>query len=177
MKNTIKLLTAVLIIAFTFTSCDEDDIKSIADVTVETSLSETFGLNFKAETQEEINESMTINLADNNSIAEYLNKLKKIKITKITYEITEFSGDNYTEMNVGYYINGNTIVAPKNYNVNDSKGVEYEIIDSDILQTISTTLLNNKQVTLELKGDYQSLQNATGKITVTVYFEATANPL
>ena len=176
MKNSIKFLTAfILTIAFSLTSCDE--VESLADVDFNSSLSGKYNLNFKAETEEEINESLTINLADDSTISEYLNKLKNIEISKITYEIINFSGDNYVDMNVGLYMNKNTIVAPKEYNLSSENGVVYEITDAAILKTISSTLLNSKQVTLKLEGKYASVSAATAEIKVTVYFKATANPL
>ncbi len=177
MKNRIKFLTVLIVCSFIFTSCDEDDLKSFADITVESSLTENYNLNFNAESEEAIEESMTINLADDTTISEYLNQLEKIKITKITYEITSFTGDHYVDMNVGFYMDENAIVIPKEYNLYNETGVEYEITDASILETISTTLLSNKEVTFKLKGDYQSLSPAAAEITVTIYFKLTANPL
>lgn len=178
MKNTIKFLTAfvlVVVTSFTFTACDA--IEDLADVDFKSSLKGKYNLNFDGDTDEAISESLTLNLADNSSISKYLDKLKKVKITKITYEITNFSGDEYLNMAVGFYMNGNTIVPSAKYNLKSEQGVEFEITDAAVLQTISTTLLNSKKVTLQLKGDYESVAAATAELTVTVYFEATANPL
>ena len=180
MKNTIKFLTAfVLTITFSLTSCDK--VKDLADIDFSSSLTGKYNLNFEAESEKNIDETMTINLADDTNISEYLNKLKKIKITKITYEITKFTGDQYVDMNVGLYLyeekDNKIIIAPRNYNLDSESAVEYEITDQGILQTISTTLLNEKQIRLLLKGDYASLPTATAEITVTVYFDVTANPL
>lgn len=193
MKNTIKFLTVLIaVFSFTFTACDE--VEKLADVDFNSSLSGKYNLNFNPDAEEEVNESMTINLADNSSISEYLNKLKKVKITKITYQITQFTGSYEVDMNVGFYMNGTTIITPKEYSLNTDKGVEYELTDATILKTISTTLLNNKQVTLQLKGNYESYQipsknqltqkgentnvaPLTAELKVTVYFEATANAL
>lgn len=193
MKNSIKFLTVlVAVFSFIFTSCDE--IEDLADIDLNSSLSGKYDLNFKADTSEDVNESMTINLADDSTISAYLNKLKKIEITKITYQITQFTGSYEVDMNMGFYMNGTTIVTPKEYVLSNDKGVEYELTDATILKTVSTTLLNNKQVTLQLKGDYASYQTPskaelsqkgaqantaplTAEIKVTVYFEATANAL
>jgi len=178
MKNTITI-SAILVLSFTFNSCDK--VEELANIDFNSSLSGKYNLSFSSETEENINESLIINLADDTNIAEYLNKLKKIKITKITYEITNFTGDQYVDMNVGLYLyeekNNQIIIAPRDYNLSSESSVKYEITDLNILKTISTKLLNNKQITLLLKGDYQSLTSATAEITVTVYFETTANPL
>lgn len=182
MKNTIKFLTAfalVVITSFTFASCDE--IEGLADVDFKSSINGKYNLAFEAESDEKISESMTLNLADDNDISDYLNKLKKVKITKITYEITKFTGDQYVDMNVGLYLyeekENKIIIAPRDYNLDSESSVVYEITDTSILNTISTELLNSKQIRLLLKGDYQSMSAATAELTVTVYFEATANPL
>ena len=176
MKNTIKLFAVFLFTSITFTSCD--DVEDLIDVDFDSSISGKYNLNFEAEeSNKAISESMTLNLADNNDISKYLNKLKEIKITKITYEITKFTGDQYVNMNVGFYMNGSVIKAPMDYNLDSESAVIYEITDADILNSISTTLLSSKQVTLELKGEYESLASATAELTVVVYFDATANPL
>jgi hypothetical protein len=180
MKNTIKFLTAfILSIAFSLISCDK--VESLADIDFNSSLTGTFNLNFDGETDGTISESLKLDLASDDDISEYLNKLKKIKITKITYEISKFDGDQYVDMNAGLYLyeekNNLIIVAPQNYNLDSETSVEYEITDSAILELISTELLSKKQIELLLKGDYQSLPQATAEITVTVYFDVTANPL
>jgi len=185
MKNSIKFLTVLVVTGLTFTACD--DIESLADIDFKSSLTDKYNIDFSGETEGAINESMTLDLADNSSVSKYLDKLKKVKITRITYKLTKYSGDKYVGMNVGFYMNGNTIVAPNKYDSDSDLGVEYEITDAAILQTISTTLLSSKKVTLQLKGEYksetpgkgknQSESAATAEITVTVYFEATANPL
>ena len=177
MKNSIKFLT-VLVLAvtgFTFTACDSID--DLTDVDFSSSLSDTFYLNFNESAEDEINESLTFNLADNNSVAKYLNKLEEVNITRITYKVTQFSGDDYLSLNVGFYVNGNTIVPETNYNLKNVLGTEFEITDAAILKTISTTLLSKKEVTLELKGNYMSETAATAELYVTVYFDATANAL
>lgn len=181
MKNTIKFLTVLLVVGFTFTSCDEDDIKSLADITVDSSISGTYNLAFEAESRDDINESVQFSLSDNSAISAYINKLEEIKITKITYKITEFTGDHYVEMNVGLYqyiaMEDRTIIEPRNYNLEDEESIEYEITDTAILNEVSMDLFDNKQIKLFLEGDYQSLPAATAELIVTIYFEATANPL
>ncbi len=180
MKNTIKFLTVlVAVISFTFTSCDEID--DLTEVDFNSSLSGAYNLNFEAESTKNINESLTLDLASDNDISKYLNKLNEVEITKITYQITKFTGDQYVDMNVGLYQyeekENKIIIAPRDYNLDSETSVVYEITDTAILNAISTELLNSKQVKLLLKGDYQSLSSATAEITVTVYFKATANAL
>lgn len=180
MKNTIKFLTVlVAVISFTFTSCDEID--DLTEVDFNSSLSGAYNLNFEAESTKKISESITLDLAENNDISKYLSKLNDVEITKITYEITKFTGDQYVDMNVGLYQyeekENKIIIAPRDYNLDSETSVVYEITDTAILNAISTELLNSKQVKLLLKGDYQSLSSATAEITVTVYFKATANAL
>lgn len=176
MKNTIKFLTVlVAVFSFTLTSCDE--VESLADVNLKSSISGKYNLNFNEETEDKIDESLLLNLADEGDVSEYINKLKKVNITRITYQISAFTGDNYVDMNVGFFMDGNEIVAPMDYNLGSQLGVVYEITDASILQTISTTLLNKKQVTFKLQGAYSSMSAATAEIKVTVYFDAVANPL
>ncbi|MFD1292834.1 hypothetical protein ACFQ5N_03205 [Lutibacter holmesii] len=175
MKKTIKLVAAILLVSFTFTSCD--DVEDLIDVDFKSSISGKYNLNFEAESEEKISESLTLNLADNSDVSKYLSKLKEVEITKITYEITKFTGDNNVDMNVGFYMNGNTIVAPTEYNLSSELGVVFEITDKTVLNTVSSTLLSSKKVVLDLKGEYLSMAAATAELTVVVYFNATANPL
>ena len=177
MKNSIKFLAVFVLVVtgFTFTACDEIDDLTSVDFT--SSLSDQFNLSFDESSEEAIDESLTFDLADNNSVSKYLNKLKEVDITKITYRVTKYSGDENLNLNVGFYVNGSAVVPVTNYNLKSELGNEFEITDPAILKTISTTLLSKKQVTLQLKGNYNSKSAATAELYVTVYFDATAKAL
>jgi hypothetical protein len=172
MKNTIKLLV-VLLIVFTFNSCD--DVTDLADVTFTTTLSENFDVSI-SETQESISNQVILNL-DNSDTHDYLTKLKSVNINKLTYKFTNYTGNESCNMEVEISTDGN-VFETKEFQIKQAvdNGTIYEITDVAKLNEMATALKNNNQVSFGMEG---AVFDGPADFIVEVTAEVTvvANPL
>ena len=175
MKNTIKLLAIILVatLSIPFTACDDD----ILDVDFSTTISEKIDVNI-IEGQTNVDESSTLSL-DNKDTNKYLNKIKNVKITKLTYKITSFTGDPNGTINGSLYANTLKLDL-NNFNVKEAydNATIFEITDIDKLNEIATLLKNNKSVNIGIKGTINAANEAMNfEVEVTAKLDLTANPL
>jgi hypothetical protein len=172
MKNTIKLLV-VLLIAFTFNSCD--NVEDLADVTFTTTLSENFDVSI-SETQENISNQIILNL-DNSDTHDYLTKLKSVNINKLTYKFTNYTGNESCNMEVEISTDGN-VFETKEFQIKQAvdNGTIYEITDVAKLNAMSIALKNNNQVTFKMEGTVAD-GSADFIVEVTAEVTVVANPL
>lgn len=174
MKNTIKFLTVLVIaVSFTFTACSDD----LLDVDFTTSITEKIPITID-QGQEIISESAILSL-DNSDTNKYLNKIKNVEITKLTYKIITFSGDESGSLDVEF--NANDIVLDNiDFNVKNaySNVTIFEVTDVAKLNEMANLLKKNKQVTVGVNGNCSALEDAMDfTIEVTVALNVTANPL
>jgi len=172
MKNTIKLL-AVLLIAFTFNSCDE--VNDLADISIETSLTEQIDVQI-TEDQDQVSDQIVLSI-DNSDTHDYLDKLKSISIEKLTYKFIGFSGNDTCNMSVDISTDGN-VLDTKTFQIKQESdnGTIYEITDVAKLNAMATALKNNQQVSFEMDGTVSD-GPANFKIEVTATIKIVANPL
>ena len=172
MKNTIKLL-AVLLIAFTFNSCD--DVKDLADVNFTTTLSENFDISI-SESQDNISDQVILNI-DNSDTHDYLDKLKSVSINKLTYKFINYTGNESCNMEVEISTDGN-IFETKTFQIKQAvdNGTIYEITDVAKLNAMATALKNNQQVSFKMEGTVSD-GPATFIVEVTAEVTIVANPL
>jgi len=172
MRNTIKLLV-VLLIAFTFNSCD--DVKDLADVDFSTTIKENIDVSI-SESQEYISDEITLNI-DNTDTHDYLDKLKSVKIKKLTYRYKNFSGNEDCSMNVEISTD-NVVFETKEFFIKQDvdNGTIYEITDVDKINAMATALKNNKEVSFKMEGEVTN-GAANFTIEVTAELDIIANPL
>ncbi len=175
MKITAKILSALLI-CFIFTSCDKD----LLDVDFDTTVKATIVANIN-QGQETINESAVLSL-ENNDTRDYLDKIKNLKIKKLTYKIISFSGDTEGYIDVDFYANSITLkteafVVKEAY---DASTI-FEITDVSKLNAMADLLKTNKNTTVGISGLCTGIQSNIDdldfNIEVTAELEVTANPL
>lgn len=95
-KSLFKVLLAVTLVAMTvvfFSSCDSLD--DVGDVTLEQELV----LNWNADEDEEAtnapySDNKILDLSSNSVFSPYINKIKKVEVTKITYHVENFSSED-----------------------------------------------------------------------------------
>ena len=170
MKNTVKFLT-LLLICFTFTSCDDD----ILDVDFNTTVKATIVAHVD-QNQTTINDYVVLSL-DNSDTNQYLDKIKDVTITKLTYKIVSFSGNTLGNVDVDFYAD-NIILRTEGFNVSTALNQTFEVTDVAKLNTMANLLRTNKQTTVGITGDTTSAEGDMDfSIEVTAELAVTANPL
>ena len=174
MKNTIKLLAIVLLV-FTFNSCDK--VEELADIDINTTITEKITVHID-QNQETINQNVTLSL-DNSDTHDYLNKIKQVSITKLTYNIIEFTGDENGTINVDFLVD-NVMLIQENIIVKqaDDNQTIFEVTDVNKLNIIANALKNNHQISTSVSGSTIALDDVMDfKINVTIDLNIVANPL
>ncbi|MBJ2174065.1 hypothetical protein JBL43_07445 [Aureibaculum sp. A20] len=172
MKTTVKILSALLM-CFVFISCDDD----ILDVDFDTTIKSTIVAQVK-QGQETINESVDLSI-DNNDTHDYLNKIKDVKIKKLTYKIISFSGNTEAYVDVDFYAN-TIILKTEGFNVKSAYDAAtiFEVTEVSKLNSMADLLKNNKSIIVGISGQTTSDESDVNfTIEVTAELEVTANPL
>lgn len=177
MKNIIKFL-AILLVVFTFNSCDEAE--KLADVEFSTTLVEKIPVHFNEDQSQEPIEKTLILSLDNTDTHDYLDKIKDVSIKKLTYKIVDLTGgDESAYIQANLLMDAFELQHNLEMNIladfNDEK--IFEVTDVNKLNQVANALKANKQITAKLSGDYQSLAVTDFKIEVTIELDLIANPL
>jgi len=172
MKNTIKLL-AVLLIAFTFNSCD--DVTDLADITISTSVTEEIAIQI-TEDQDQVSNEITLSI-DNTDTHDYLDRIQSITIKKLTYKFINFTGNETCSIDA-IISTDNTVLDTKTFQIKQDVENEtiYEISDVEKLNAMATALKNNQQVSFKMEGTVTN-SPADFKVEVTAEITIVANPL
>jgi hypothetical protein len=174
MKNTIKFLTIILL-AITFQSCDS--LTDLADVNFDTTINEKIAFHVD-QYQEVISESITLSI-DKVDTHDYLNHLETVSITKFTYKIIDFHGDEEGSLDVTFFIDGVSLSQESFFvkQANDDSSI-FEITDTNKLNTIASALKNNHQITASISGNSASINESMDfKVDITINLSMVANPL
>ena len=171
-NNTFKILV-LLLISFPFTSC----VKDLADIDFSTDITESFDVHIN-QNQEYISQSITLSL-DNNDTHDYLDNIKEVSITELTYRVTNFTGDQTGTINVEFASDGSVLLL-NDFNVKQANdnGTIYQVTEVSQLNLIANALKNNQQVNFSILGECAALADAMDfKIEVTVKLDVVANPI
>lgn len=154
MKN-ILLVLGMFLISVSFSSCDEDDLEGLIpafDVNlaktgiIEVLIDQTNGdwVNYSKTT--------TLNIV-NGDTEDYLNKIKSVKINKLSYRIINFNGDPNGEVKGSFAVAGQVSLS-NDFVVKTSadNGVVYEVTEVAELNRIATALKSGQNVVVEYSG-------------------------
>lgn len=172
MKTTAKILST-LFICFVFTSCDDD----ILDVDFDTTIKSTIVANV-SKGQETLNENVVLSI-DNKDTRDYLDKIKNVKIKKLTYKIISFSGNEKGTVDVDFFAD-NITLKTEAFTVKSAYDASaiFEVTDVSKLNSMADLLKNNKSVSVGILGKTVSEEGDMNfNIEVTAELEVTANPL
>ena len=152
-KNLIALF--VCCICFSFSSCDEDDVKGlIPSFKVDINQTENIPVSIEQTNGERHSFSEQSNLTIvNEDTEDYLNKIEKIELTKLSYKIINFSGDPIGDV-AGSFSVANVVSLQNDFVVKtaaDNQTV-YDITDVDELNRIANALLSGKTIEVEYGG-------------------------
>lgn len=175
MKNTINFLTALVLVFFTFTSCEEAEDLLNTDFSTTITGSIPVSIN---QGQDTFNDNIVFSI-DNNDTHDYLSNINDVKITKLTYKITNFVGDASGSIN-GNLLADTIILDTNSFNVKDAFNAVtiFEITDVDTLNSMANLLKNNHEVILRITGESISLNDSMNfKIEITAELDITASAL
>jgi len=177
MKNTITIL-AILLLSFNFNSCNK--LKELADVKFGTTLVEKIPVHFNENQSEEAIDQTLVMSLDNIDTHDYLDKIKDVSISKLTYRIVNLTGgDESTYMQVNLLMDAFELQHNLETNIlaDYNDGTIFEVTDVDKLNQVANAIKANKQITAKLSGNYQSQAATDFDIEVTIELNLVANPL
>ncbi len=186
MKNI--LFYAIIFSTVLFSSCSKDDL----DVDLQTTLYQDLEVNATSDSGRLnspdntifdsdytfFSKSAVLSL-DNEDTHQYLNKLKNVKIKKLTYKVVDFGNSSGT-ISAVLYADEVEIHRVENLieQTNVGQGLVFEVpnVGNNITQ-IENALLNQKNVTLTIAGNRSCSCPMNFKVRVTADIIVTANPL
>ncbi len=149
-----KRTLLILLIAFTFNSCDS--LTELLEFNVDNDLTENISVSV-LQTQgnaRDFNLSETTDL-NSGELAQYRDKITAVKINKFTYKIKDFVGNSSGELVAGSLkFNDLTITSFADFNISSAAtaGTVFEITDTDIISSVENAFLNNNSATLSFVG-------------------------
>lgn len=175
--KTLKIL-AFLVVVFTFNACDEvEDVKNIADISVDRTILDETEIPIPAGSHTFSIEDVLS--ADTPETHEYLDRIKSVTITKMTYQFIDFIGSDDCRMNITFLADENVFDTQENVLIKESfdNNTVYEITDKDDLKAMSDALLNNGGVNFKIEGDSEASSDSSFKIKTVIDLTITATPL
>ena len=169
MKTKISLLLLVLITSF---SCSELDKLTEFNVTEDFSTSVGVSIADNAGLEASVNESSTIDIAENEDIKDNLDLIESVTINALTYEISNFSGTDgatITEASISF---GDISISVADINLGeaDTNNTVFTISDSDKIGNIANVLKSNNQLTVTVTG---TISSTPASFDVVVNLDAT----
>jgi len=155
-------------------------LKELADVKFDTTLVEKIPIHFnKNQSEEAINQTIVMSL-DNIDTHDYLDKIKDVSISKLTYRIVNLTGgDELAYMQVNLLMD--TFELQHNLEMNIladyNDGTIFEVTDVAKLNQVANAVKANKQIIAKLSGEYRSQAVTNFDIKVTIELNLVANPL
>lgn len=179
MKN-ILLVLSMFLIGFSFSSCDEDDVKGLLpafDVNltktgiIEVLIDQTNGdwVNYSKTT--------TLNIV-NGDTEDHLNKIKSVTINKLSYRIINFNGDPNGEVKGSFSV-ANQVSLSNEFVVKTSadNGIVYQVTEVAELNRIAAALKSGQNVVVEYSGSALNDDNLMDfDVEVTLNVKVTIDP-
>jgi len=166
-----NLLVAIIFISFA--SCS-DELTQFDFTTTQT---KTFNVSLNSGVVV-LDETVIFNI-DNPDTNAYLDHLENVKITKMTYHISNYAGEDtattsFVAQQDGTPFHGLTNVNLKNANDSTTK---FEVTDTNALNAIAAKLLNRQNVNIKSIGSVTHNNLVTFTVTITMELKITADAL
>lgn len=184
-KNTAFLTIACLAL---FSSCNIfDKVDDLTDVTFEEELTLTFEVDENESAQNKVYEAVeTLDAVQNTTISQYLDKIKEVKVTKVTYTISDFSTEpagttvNFSNGKIKFgdvaQTTATVIGTISSLNLSTAAGEHELTLANSDFTTVSSLLLKDKKVKIYTEGTLSKTPVAF-KVTTTLHVTIVANPL
>ena len=173
---------AILFATFFMSSCSEDAL----DVNLKTTLTKDIDLmnssaarTAKISTGVPFDKSVTLSL-DNEDTNKYLKKIKSVKVKKMTYLFTDFSGVDHVTITGDLQADGTSIHSISNLIIKNAvtDNTIFEITNATAnISKIETALLNNKAITIRTFGNFGCSCAMSFKMRIIIELDLVANPL
>lgn len=151
----IILVLGVFLICFSFNSCDEDDLEALVPAfDVNITKTETIPVQIDQTNGDWVTYSEKTNLnIVNKDTEDYLNKIKEVKIVKLSYKIINFNGDPAGEVK-GKFSVASQVSLSNEFMVQTSanNGVVYQVNEVAELNRIAAALKSGQNVVVEYAG-------------------------
>lgn len=155
MKKTLLALF-VCCMCFSFSSCDEDDIKELLpSFSVDISETENIPVAIDQTNGERVSYSEKTNLSIvNKDTEDYLNKIKSIEIKSLSYKIINFNGDPTGDVAGAFAVAGQVSIQ-NDFVVKTAADnqIVYEITEVNELTRIANALKSGKTIEVEYSGN------------------------
>ncbi len=177
MKKLIKIFV-VLLISFSFNACDEAE--DLLDVKIPASINENIIVQIDDTNSSWDTYSKSVLLSiDTGDIHKYINKIKDVKVNKLSYKIINFSGDPTGKVKGSFTIDNTNINLENEIVVKTEadKATVFEITNVDELNEIGEELKKNKRFTARYSGSALCDENMNFIIVITANITVIANPL
>lgn len=170
MKTKITILFLALVTVF---SCDELDKLTEFDVTEDFDTSVNVSIDDNNGGMEaSVNQSSTINIADNQDVKDNLDLIESVTINELTYQIANFDGPEgatITEASINF-ADVSISVADINLGEADANNTVFTISDSGKIGNIANILKNNNELTVTVTG---TISSTPASFDVVVNLDAT----
>ncbi len=173
MKNLIKFL-AVLVLVFGYTSCDELD--ELTEIDFNTTITESIIANVDGGVDVILNSNVLVNIA-NEDTQDYLDKIEKVEILSLDYQIINFNGDNAGVITADLMADSVILDTHTNVTVSNVVGVMYSVDDTATLNTIANKLKNGSNVVFAVVGTSTNEGGMSFEIEITLSLKITADVL
>lgn len=159
---------------FSFSSCDEDDVAGfVPDFDVTLKATEIIPVKVDQTDGEWVSftNEAPISIV-NNDTKDYLNKIKSVKLTKLSYKIKNFEGDDNGQVEASFNVH-NQLSLMNAFRVRTAaeNGTIYEIKELQELNRIATALRERNTVMVKYQGK-ALCDNAAMNFDVEVQYEA-----
>lgn len=149
------LMLGVFLICCSFSSCDEDDLEGfIPAFSVNLTKTENIPVHIDQTTGDWVTYSNKTNLnIVNNDTEDHLNKIKEVKINKLSYKVINFNGDPIGQVK-GKFSVANQVSLSDDFVVKTSadNGIVYDISEVAELTRIGNLLKSGQNVQVEYAG-------------------------
>ena len=162
----------ILVLVFSFSTCDELD--ELTERDVNTSVTERITVNIDAGEAVDLNSSVKVNI-DNDDTHDYLNSIEKVKINSLTYRVVDFFGDLEGRISVDLMADSVLLATHTDVIVFDEIGELYTITDTSTLSSIATKLKNGADVTMSVIGISSSEAGMEFEIEITLNLTVTVD--
>ena len=166
--KTIKTLGILLLLSITV-SCDEID--ELTEFDASFTLNESITISVpEGEEVQTFTQSVSLNLAEDQDVADNLSAIEEVSIQSLTYRYTNVTGNEEAQINNAQFTIAGTTINVESVNPTEAQGSIYTINDQEVLNAFSTALRSNPEGSIAYTAQ---IQGAPVSFVIQVELEVT----